>query len=41
MTRNGLRVTDRTGVVYHPLADEWRTSLDLGINYMVLAEKPA
>lgn len=39
LTRNGLRVTDRTGVVYHPLADEWRPSLDLGINYMVLAER--
>ncbi|HEV7275528.1 MAG TPA: bifunctional 2-polyprenyl-6-hydroxyphenol methylase/3-demethylubiquinol 3-O-methyltransferase UbiG [Devosiaceae bacterium] len=39
--RNGLRVVDRSGVVYHPLADEWRLSRDLGINYMVLAEKPA
>jgi 2-polyprenyl-6-hydroxyphenyl methylase/3-demethylubiquinone-9 3-methyltransferase len=40
LTRNGLKVTDRTGVVYHPLADEWRPGLDLGVNYMVLAEKP-
>ena len=39
--RNGMRVTDRTGVVYHPLADEWRPSRDLGVNYMLLAEKPA
>src|SRR6478735_618626 len=35
-TRNGLKVIDRTGVVFHPLADEWRPSRDLGINYMVL-----
>jgi 2-polyprenyl-6-hydroxyphenyl methylase/3-demethylubiquinone-9 3-methyltransferase len=41
LTRNGLEVTDRTGVVYHPLADEWRPSLDLGVNYMLLAERPA
>jgi len=38
--RYGLRELDRTGVVFHPLADEWRQSRDLGINYMVLAEKP-
>jgi 2-polyprenyl-6-hydroxyphenyl methylase/3-demethylubiquinone-9 3-methyltransferase len=41
ITRNGLRVVDKTGVVFHPLADEWRRSRDLGINYMVLAERPA
>ena len=41
MERHGLRVTDRTGVVFHPLADEWRRSRDMGINYMLLAEKPA
>jgi 2-polyprenyl-6-hydroxyphenyl methylase / 3-demethylubiquinone-9 3-methyltransferase len=34
-------VIDKTGVVFHPLADEWRPSRDLGVNYMVLAEKPA
>jgi 2-polyprenyl-6-hydroxyphenyl methylase / 3-demethylubiquinone-9 3-methyltransferase len=38
--RNGLRVTDKTGVVYHPLADEWRQSRDMAVNYMVLAAKP-
>jgi 2-polyprenyl-6-hydroxyphenyl methylase/3-demethylubiquinone-9 3-methyltransferase len=39
LTRNGLKVTDQTGVVYHPLADDWRMSPDMGVNYMVLAEK--
>src|SRR5690606_881887 len=38
--RNGLRVIERTGVSYHPLADEWRPSRDLGVNYMLLAAKP-
>ena len=40
LTRNGLRIADETGVVYNPLADAWRLSGDMGINYMVLAEKP-
>lgn len=39
--RNGMRITDRTGVVYNPLRDEWRQSADMGVNYMLLAEKPA
>lgn len=41
LTRNGLRITGETGVVYHPLADEWRASRDMGVNYMVMAERPA
>ena len=41
ITRNGLAVTAETGVVFHPLADEWRQSRDMAINYMVLAAKPA
>ena len=41
ITRNGLRVTDQTGVVYHPLADDWRKSRDMAINYMVMAQRPA
>ncbi len=40
LKRNGLKVTDQTGVVFHPLADEWRMSSDMGINYMVLAQRP-
>ena len=41
ITRNGLKVIDRCGVVFHPLADEWRKSTDMGINYMLLAERAA
>jgi 2-polyprenyl-6-hydroxyphenyl methylase/3-demethylubiquinone-9 3-methyltransferase len=40
LTRNGLRVTDETGVVYNPLRDQWRQAPDMGVNYMLLAEKP-
>lgn len=35
----GLNVTDRTGMVYHPLADEWRLSSDKDVNYFATAAK--
>ena len=41
ITPQRTHVTDETGVVFHPLADEWRKSRDMGINYMVLAERPS
>ena len=37
--RAGLSMIDETGVVYHPLADEWRRSKDVDVNYMVLARR--
>lgn len=40
LRRNGLGVVDQTGVVFHPLADEWRLSRDMAINYMILAARP-
>ena len=41
LTRNGLVVLAETGVVYHPLEDDWKKSRDMGINYMILAGRPA
>ena len=41
IARNGLSIADETGVVYHPIGDEWRKSSDMGINYMILAERAA
>jgi 2-polyprenyl-6-hydroxyphenyl methylase/3-demethylubiquinone-9 3-methyltransferase len=38
---SGLTVTDKTGVIYNPIADRWQRSRDLDVNYMVLAEKRA
>lgn len=35
----GLRVTERRGVVYNPLADQWLLARDTAVNYMVLAER--
>ena len=34
-----MSIIDRTGVIYHPLADRWQKSTDMDVNYMVLAEK--
>jgi 2-polyprenyl-6-hydroxyphenyl methylase/3-demethylubiquinone-9 3-methyltransferase len=39
MRRNGLRVIDRAGVVYNPVAGKWRLSSDADVNYMMVAEK--
>jgi 2-polyprenyl-6-hydroxyphenyl methylase/3-demethylubiquinone-9 3-methyltransferase len=37
----GMTIADRTGVSYNPLADQWRRSKDMDVNYMLLAEKAA
>ncbi len=39
VTDGGMTVTGRSGVFYNPLADEWRLSRDMDVNYMILAEK--
>ena len=39
LSEAGMAIVDRTGVVYHPLADRWQRSKDMDVNYMVLAEK--
>lgn len=39
MTHAGLQVKSETGVVYNPLTDQWRLSLDMDVNYMLTAEK--
>jgi 2-polyprenyl-6-hydroxyphenyl methylase/3-demethylubiquinone-9 3-methyltransferase len=39
MRRSGMRVIDRAGVVYNPLAGKWRVSSDTDVNYMTVAEK--
>lgn len=39
MAAGGLEVIEREGVIFNPLADEWRRSGDLSVNYMMLAER--
>lgn len=41
LTRNGLKVIEGKGVTFNPIADEWRLSPDMAVNYMLLAERPA
>ncbi|MCJ8144938.1 bifunctional 2-polyprenyl-6-hydroxyphenol methylase/3-demethylubiquinol 3-O-methyltransferase UbiG [Ancylobacter sp. A5.8] len=38
---SGLSVLEREGVVFNPLADEWRRAPDVSVNYMMLAGRPA
>ena len=35
----GLTVTGETGVMYVPIADRWRLSRDMDVNYMMVAER--
>lgn len=39
--RNGMKVIDKTGVMFNPLRNEWGKSRDMAVNYMLLLEKPA
>jgi 2-polyprenyl-6-hydroxyphenyl methylase/3-demethylubiquinone-9 3-methyltransferase len=39
MESGGLRVIDEAGVIYNPLADEWRRADDMDVNYMLAAER--
>lgn len=41
ITRNGLNVIEGKGVTFNPIADEWRLSEDMAVNYMLLAQRPA
>jgi 2-polyprenyl-6-hydroxyphenyl methylase / 3-demethylubiquinone-9 3-methyltransferase len=36
----GFKVTAETGVMYVPIADRWRLSRDMDVNYMMVAERP-
>ena len=39
LRNGGMEVLDETGVFYNVLADEWRQSRDMSVNYMLLAGK--
>ena len=39
LRRAGLTVTDMAGMSMDPLTGRWRESRDLGVNYLVMAEK--
>jgi 2-polyprenyl-6-hydroxyphenyl methylase/3-demethylubiquinone-9 3-methyltransferase len=37
----GLAVTAETGIMYVPIADYWRPTADMDVNYMMAAARPA
>jgi 2-polyprenyl-6-hydroxyphenyl methylase/3-demethylubiquinone-9 3-methyltransferase len=39
LAATGLKEIDRAGVVYHPVANEWRLSGDMDVNYMIAMER--
>lgn len=41
LENNALAITEETGVSYSPLADRWSLSVDMDVNYMVVAENAA
>ena len=41
LASTGLKIIDRTGVVYNPFTDQWQRSKDMDVNYMLLTERPA
>ncbi len=40
LTRSGLGVFDKTGVVYDLFSDRWKLSPDMEVNYMLAARQP-
>ena len=38
---HGLEIAELTGVSFNPLTDRWRLSGDTGVNFMMLAKRPA
>jgi 2-polyprenyl-6-hydroxyphenyl methylase / 3-demethylubiquinone-9 3-methyltransferase len=39
MKTNKVETKAESGVTFHPLADEWRRSKDMGVNYMVIGQR--
>ena len=39
LKQSGADTKTETGVTFHPLANEWRRSNDLSVNYMLVAER--
>jgi 2-polyprenyl-6-hydroxyphenyl methylase/3-demethylubiquinone-9 3-methyltransferase len=39
LTNAGMAVTERTGVFFNPVQNQWNLSKDLDVNYMLVAER--
>jgi 2-polyprenyl-6-hydroxyphenyl methylase/3-demethylubiquinone-9 3-methyltransferase len=40
LSGTGVQIVRQSGVTFNPLADEWRLSRDMDVNYMVVAARP-
>jgi 2-polyprenyl-6-hydroxyphenyl methylase/3-demethylubiquinone-9 3-methyltransferase len=40
LRRHGLQMREIRGLIYDPLAGEWRLGRDLGVNYLACAVRP-
>ena len=40
LVANGLEITERTGVFFNPLSNQWNLSKDMDVNYMIVAKRP-
>lgn len=41
LNASGMSVTDRTGVFFNPIQNQWNLSSDMDVNYMLVAKRPA
>ena len=39
LSENNIAIKGQTGVTYHPLANAWKRSRDMDVNYMVVGQK--
>ena len=39
LSDNGVATQTETGVVYHPIGNEWKKARDMGVNYMLVGQK--
>ena len=41
LAASGMTITERTGVFFNPLQNQWNLSSDMDVNYMMVARRPA
>jgi 2-polyprenyl-6-hydroxyphenyl methylase/3-demethylubiquinone-9 3-methyltransferase len=41
LSASGMMVTEKTGVFFNPIQNQWNLSRDMDVNYMMVARRPA
>lgn len=41
LSASGMTITERTGVFFNPLQNQWKLSPDMDVNYMMVAKRPS